>query len=108
MAKKKQSSPTTPQQIDAEREQRVAARDRVAYSYTVFWTKQARLWDAAKREAVAQQVARLVDSADFDANFYQRAYTLTEVGGAHSGASLLALQKVLEALRFLMNPPEDR
>ena len=105
---KKQPPLTTPQQVDADREQRVAARDRVAYSYTVFWTKQARLWDAAKREAVAQQLARLVASADFDANFYQRAYTLTEVDGAHSGASLLALQKVLEALRLLMKPPEDR
>ena len=97
---RKHPASTVPQQIDAEREQRVAARDRVDYSYTVFWTKQARLWDAAKRGAVAQEVARLVASADFNANFYQRTYTLTEVDGAHAGASLLALQKVLEALRF--------
>jgi rhamnogalacturonyl hydrolase YesR len=98
MAKKKQAASATPQQIDAEREQRVAARDRVAYSYTVFWTKTARLWDATKREAVAQQLAESIASADFDANFYQRTYTLIEVDGAHSGASLLALQKVLQAL----------
>ena len=98
MAKSKQRSLTTQQQNDVEREQRVVARDRVDYSYSVFWMKHARLWDAAKREAVAQQVARLVTSADFDANFYQRTYTLAEVGGAHSGASLLALQKVLQAL----------
>ena len=99
MAKKKQSSSTTPQQIDAEREQRVAARDRVDYSYAVFWMKHARLWDAAKREVVRQQLAKLIASTDFDANFYQRTYTLAEVDGAHSGTSLLALQKVLEALR---------
>ena len=99
MAKKKQSSSTTPQQIDAEREQRVAARDRVDYSYAVFWMKHARLWDAVKREVVRQQLAKLIASTDFDANFYQRTYTLAEVEGAHSGASLLALQKVLEALR---------
>jgi len=99
MAKKKPSSSTTPQQIDAEREQRVAARDRVDYSYAVFWMKQARLWDAVNREAVRQQLAKLIASTDFDANFYQRTYTLVEVDGAHSGASLLALQKVLEALR---------
>ena len=49
--------------------------------------------------AVAQHLAIVVASADFDANFYQRAYTLVEVEGAHSGASLLALQKVLEAFR---------
>ena len=99
MPGKKRLPATTPQQIDAEREQRVAARDRVDYSYTVFWTKNARLWDAAKREIVAQHLAKLVASADFDANFYQRTYTLAEVEGAHSGASLLALQKVLQALR---------
>ncbi len=98
MSKKKPSPSTTLQPIDAEREQRVAARDRVDYSYTVFWMKNARLWDAAKREAVAQALAELIASADFDANFYQRTYTLAEVEGAHSGASLLALQKVLRAL----------
>ena len=99
MSKKRQSSLTTPQQVEAEREQRVAARDRVDYSYAVFWTKNARLWDAAQREAVMQQLAELIASTDFDANFYQRTYTLAEIDGAHSGASLLALQKVLEALR---------
>ncbi len=99
MARPKQSARTTPQQIDTEREQRVAARDRVDYSYAVFWTKHARLWDATKRDAVARQLATVIASADFDANFYQRAYMLAEVDGAHSGASLLALQKVLNALR---------
>ena len=84
--------------IDAEREQRVASRDRVDYSYAVFWTKHARLWEAPQREAVAQRLAELIASSDFDANFYQRTYTLAEVDGAHSGASLLALQRVLKAL----------
>ncbi len=96
---KKQPTATTPQQVDAEREQRVAGRDRIDYSYTVFWTKNARLWDTAKREAIARHLSKLIASDDFDANFYQRTYTLTDVDGAHSGASLLALQKVLEALR---------
>lgn len=90
---------TSPQQIDAEREQRVASRDRIDYSYTVFWLKHARLWEVAQREAVMQQLAELVASTGFDANFYQRTYTLAEVDGAHSGASLRALQKVLKALR---------
>jgi len=99
MSQKKPLPSGTPRQIDAEREQRVASRDRVDYSYTVFWIKNARRWDAAKREAVARQLAELITSTDFDANFYQRTYTLAEVDGAHSGASLLALQKVLQALR---------
>jgi hypothetical protein len=95
----KQPPLTTPQQVDAEREQRVTARDRVDYSYAVFWTKHARLWNVTKREAVAQQLTALIGSPDFDANFYQRTYALEDVDGAHSGASLLALQKVLDALR---------
>ncbi len=99
MTKQKQSPLTTSHQIDAEREQRVASRDRVDYSYAVFWTKNARSWDAAKREVVAQHLAELIASADFDANFYQRTYLLADVDDAHSGASLLALQKVLAALR---------
>jgi hypothetical protein len=90
---------TTPQQVDAEREQRVAARDRVDYSYAVFWTKQARLWNKAKYDTVVQQLTTLIGSPDFDANFYQRTYLLDGVADAHSGASLLALLKVLEALR---------
>jgi hypothetical protein len=90
---------TASQQIDVEREKRVASRDRVDYSYTVFWLKHARLWDAARREAVMQQLAELIASTDFGADFYRRTYTLVEVEGAHSGASLLALQKVLQALR---------
>ena len=61
--------------------------------------KHARLWDVAKRETVAQQLTVLIGSSDFDANFYQRTYMLEDVDGAHSGASLLALLKVLEALR---------
>lgn len=96
---KKTPPPTTPQQVDAERERRVAARDRIDYSYAVFWMKHARLWDTTKREAAAQQLAVLIGSPDFEANFYQRTYTLEDVEGTHSGASLLALQKVLDALR---------
>ncbi len=96
---KKQPPSTILQKIDIEREQRVAARDRVDYSYTIFWTKNARLWDKAKREDVAQRLAAAIDSPDFDANFYQRTHTLEGVDGAHAGASLLALQKVLQALR---------
>jgi hypothetical protein len=95
----KQPPLTTPQQVEAEREQRVAARDRVDYSYAVFWMKHARLWDVVKRDAVAQQLAELITSTDFDANFYQRTYTLNDVDGAHSGANLLALRKVLDALQ---------
>ncbi len=95
---KKGPPPATAQPIDVEREQRVADRDRVDYSYIVFWTKHARLWDKVRREDVAQRVAALINAPNFNANFYQRTYLLDGVEGVHSGASLLALQKVLQAL----------
>ena len=96
---RKEPPPTTPQKAEMEREQRVATRDRVDYSYTVFWTKQARLWDESQRAGAAQQLAVLIESPEFDANFFERHYILKQVEGSHSGASLLALQKVLRALR---------
>lgn len=89
---------TQSQQADAEREQRVAQREPIDYSYTVFWLKHARLWDAAIRSDVAARLSELLKAPDFQANPYDRNYTLDGVEGAHSGASLIALQKVLAAL----------
>jgi hypothetical protein len=89
---------TQAQQAEAEREQRVAARDSVDYSYAVFWTKMARDWDRPHRARVWQQLTALIQSADFDPNPFDRHYTLDGVDGAHSGASLIALKKVLEAV----------
>ncbi len=96
---KRQPRLTPTQQVDIEREQRVAARDRIDYSYTVFWTKTARQWDAPRRSAVEKHLAVLIQTANFEANLLDRKYTLDELEGAHSGASLIALKKVLEALR---------
>lgn len=89
---------TQSQQADAEREQRVAQREPIDFSYTVFWTKHARLWDAATRSDVATRLNNLLKSPEFKANPFERKYTLDELDGAHSGASLIALQKVLAAL----------
>jgi len=89
---------TQSQQADAERERRVAQREPIDYSYTVFWTKQARLWDAATRSDVATRLSDLLKSPEFKANLFDRKYTLDGLDGAHSGASLIALQKVLAAL----------
>jgi hypothetical protein len=93
-------SPVTPAQTsEVEREQRVAARDRVDYSYTIFWAKTARLWEAEMRSTVLQNLNALIQSSEFAANPFERRYTLAGVEGSHSGASFLALQKVLQALR---------
>ena len=90
---------TTPQKAETEREQRVTSRDRVDYSYSIFWTKNARQWDKQKRDDALQRVNALIQSPEFAANPYQRNYQLEGIEGSHSGASLIALQKVLEALR---------
>ncbi len=94
-----QSSLTQSQQADVEREQRVAGREPIDYSYTVFWTKTARLWAAPKRSDVEQRLNALLKSPEFQANPFDRKYTLDGLEGAHSGASLIALEKVLKALR---------
>jgi hypothetical protein len=89
---------TQSQQADAEREQRVANREPIGYSYTVFWTKTARLWAEQKRAEVEQRLSVLLKSPEFKANPFDRNFTLDGLDGAHSGASLMALQKVLAAL----------
>ena len=89
---------TQSQQAEAERERRVAQREPIDYSYTVFWTKQARLWDTSTRSSVAARLNELLKSPDFQANPFDRKYTLDGLDGAHSGASLTALHKVLAAL----------
>jgi hypothetical protein len=89
---------TQSQQAEAEREQRVAQREPIDYSYTVFWTKQALVWDANTRSAVAARLSDLVKSPEFKANPFDRKYTLEGLDDAHSGASLIALKKVLAAL----------
>jgi hypothetical protein len=86
------------QLTDRQREQRVSSREPIDYSYTIFWTKTARLWPIEQRSSVAQKLETLINSADFKANLFDRHYTLDAFDGAHSGASLIALKKVLAAL----------
>ncbi len=69
------------------------------YSYVIYWTKQARAWERPHRQAVLQAVERLIGQADFEANLFQRRYQVDEIDAdSHSGASVLALRKVLSAL----------
>jgi hypothetical protein len=72
---------------------------RAEYSYRVFWTKAARSWDADRRRRVAEAVELVIGRADFEPNTYERRYAVTGLDDqAHSGQSLLALQRVLAAL----------
>ncbi|MGH2522317.1 MAG: hypothetical protein ACRDH2_07425 [Anaerolineales bacterium] len=71
---------------------------RVDFSYTVYWTKQVRQWDAVRRAAVRDALLHVLAQPGFEANAYQRRYTVTGLDDqAHSGASLIALKRVLAA-----------
>ena len=71
----------------------------IDFSYTVYWLKIAREWDADKRRLIADRVRAITLSEDFLNNAFERKYTIEGLDDlAHSGASLVALRKVLEAL----------
>jgi hypothetical protein len=71
---------------------------RVDFSYTIYWTKQVRAWDAARRAAVHEALLTVLGQPGFEANAYARRYTVPGLDEqAHSGASLIALKKVLAA-----------
>ncbi len=70
----------------------------IEFSYTVFWTRQVRAWDAARRAAVRAALQPVLTQADFVNNAFSRQYTVPGLDDqAHAGASLLALDKVLSA-----------
>jgi len=71
---------------------------RVEYSYTVYWTRQVRGWDAARRAAVRAALLAVLAQPGFESNAYERRYQVSGLDDmSHAGASLLALQKVLAA-----------
>ena len=71
---------------------------RVDYSYTIYWTKQVRSWDAARRATLAAALPPVLAQPGFEANDYERRYRVSGLDDqAHAGASLLALDKVLRA-----------
>lgn len=71
---------------------------RVEFSYTIYWTKQARSWEAARRAAIAAALRPVLAQPGFEANAYARRYSVPGLDDqAHSGVSLLALKKVLAA-----------
>jgi len=71
------------------------------FAYRVAWTKEARVWDAGKRAAIAESLGHVVRSDGFLANAYDRRYLVPGLDDMrHSGASLVALSVVLEALEL--------
>lgn len=74
------------------------------YSYVIYWTKETRSWETERRQAALQATERLIGQADFEPNLYHRRYRANEIDqSTHSGASVLALRKVLRALDAQMD-----
>lgn len=70
-----------------------------AFAYRVAWTKEARTWDAVRRAAIARSLGQVLQSREFLPNVYDRRYRVPGLDDSqHSGASLVALRAVLEAL----------
>ena len=70
-----------------------------SFSYEVYWAKTARLWTPEHRAQALQAVRGLLSRSEFVTTLYDRTYRLEEVDATpHAGASLVALQRVLEAL----------
>jgi hypothetical protein len=73
-------------------------RPQVDFSYTVYWTKQVRQWNSARRAAVHAALLAVMAQPGFEANTYERRYVVAGLDDvAHAGASLVALKKVLNA-----------
>lgn len=78
--------------------QRERERPASEFSYQIYWTKVARSWDAAQRLQALEGAERILTGPGFVANEFSRRYSVPEIDdSAHSGASLLALRKVLKA-----------
>lgn len=82
------------------RKGKVADPPNPGFAYRVAWTKEARTWDAGRRVVIAESLGRVIRSSGFLANTYDRRYQVPGLDDSrHSGASLVALGDVLEALK---------
>ena len=69
------------------------------YAYAVYWTKIARAWPSDRRRSALQAVRAIRERPDFRATLHTRLYHLEDVNSsAHAGASLIALERVLQAM----------
>jgi hypothetical protein len=69
------------------------------YAYTVHWLKEARSWSDSKRERVRDALDQMMPASTFREESDESRYTLSQVDDVpHTGASLAALLRVLDAL----------
>ena len=73
----------------------------VDFSFRIYWTKMTRKWSAEQRVSARKQVLVITEAGNFDRNLIEKRYTLPLEDipeKTHSGASLMALLEVLDAL----------
>ena len=69
-----------------------------AYSYRIYWTKTVRDWDDARRANALEAVELLINQPGFAPTAFERQYRDPAIDESnHSGESILALRKVLQA-----------
>jgi hypothetical protein len=79
-----------------------------SFSYRVFWTREARQWPPERRADVRVALGRVVHSEGFVETEFERRYRVDGLDGqAHSGASLVALETVLDALTSFSSSPQE-
>jgi hypothetical protein len=68
------------------------------YAYTLYWARQIQEWEAGRRAEIALTVEAVISEPSFRPNEFYRVYSVPGLDdSAHSGASLVALMKVLAA-----------
>lgn len=69
------------------------------FSYAVYWTKVTREWGVDRRRRIHAEVKATINRPGFVANEFERRYFTPEIDAKkHSGASLVALERVLASL----------
>ncbi len=72
---------------------------RIDFGFRIYWTKMATTWDMARIRDVRAWVVVVTQQPDFEKNLIERRFRVEGLDElAHSGASLLALIEVLNAL----------
>lgn len=75
--------------------------EKVEFNFRIYWTKMTISWSAERRATVRQQANAIIQMGDFEDNLIEKRYHLgleDVPEQMHSGASLLALVEVLNAL----------
>ncbi|MBI5931856.1 MAG: hypothetical protein HY862_21280 [Chloroflexi bacterium] len=72
---------------------------RIDFGFRIYWTKMATKWDMARIRDMRARVIAVTQQPDFEKNLIERRFKVEGLDElAHSGASLLALIEVLNAL----------